>query len=174
MISAARSRDIRFLLVVQSQSSLKQRYAEEAETIISNCNNWIFFTSRELSLLHELSELCGTQKNHMPNISVYDLQHLSKERREALVLAGRLKPAKVNMLDIDKFGDRSYILLDHKQHNRLPREKLTFALREDITKKYTLPCLPIRTKKAAPLPPAGPPPRLRQTNQRSEYGYAQC
>lgn len=136
MISAARSRDIRFLLVVQSQSSLKQRYSDEAETIISNCTNWIFFTSRELSLLKELSELCGTQKNQMPNISVYDLQHLSKERREALVLSGRFKPAKVNMLDIDKFGDRSYILLEHEHRERLHREKLSFDLREDIKSKY--------------------------------------
>lgn len=70
MISAARSRDIKFLLIVQSQSSLKQRYGEEADTIISNCTNWIFFTSRELGLLRELSELCGMQKNRIPNISV--------------------------------------------------------------------------------------------------------
>lgn len=136
MISAARSRDIRFLLVVQSQSSLKQRYSNEAETIISNCTNWIFFTSRELSLLKELSELCGTQKNQKPNISVYDLQHLSKERREALVLCGRLKPAIVNMLDIDYFGDRTYNLLEHEQRARLIREKLNFELREDIKDKY--------------------------------------
>lgn len=141
MISAARSRDIRFLLVVQSQSSLKQRYADEAETIISNCTNWIFFTSRELGLLRELSELCGTQKNHMPNISVYDLQHLSKERREAIVLAGRLKPCKVSMLDIDRFGDRSYILLEHEKRERMKRNHLTFELSEDIKKKY-IPQLP--------------------------------
>lgn len=137
MISAARSRDIRFLLVVQSQSSLKQRYAEEAETIISNCTNWIFFTSRELSLLKDLSELCGMQRNGLPNISVYDLQHLSKERREALVLSGRFKPAKVNMLDIDKFGDRTYTLLEHEHRERLEREILTFDLHEDIKSKYT-------------------------------------
>jgi type IV secretory pathway TraG/TraD family ATPase VirD4 len=141
MISAARSRDIRFLLVVQSQSSLKQRYADEAETIISNCTNWIFFTSRELGLLRELSELCGTQKNHMPNISVYDLQHLSKERRESIVLAGRLKPCKVSMLDIDRFGDRSYILLEHEKRERMKRNHLTFELSEDIKKKY-IPQLP--------------------------------
>lgn len=136
MISAARSRNIRFLLVVQSLSSLKQRYNDEAETIISNCTNWIFFTSRELNLLKELSELCGMQKNHMPNISVYELQHLSKERREALVLSGRLKPAKVNMLDIDCFGDRTYTVLEHEQCERIKREKLNFELREDIRSKY--------------------------------------
>lgn len=141
MISAARSRNIRFLLVVQSQSSLKQRYAEEAETIISNCTNWIFFTSRELGLLRELSELCGTQKNHMPNISIYDLQHLSKDRREALILSGRLKPCKVSMLDIDRFGDRSYILLEHEKRERMERNRLSFELKEEIKNKY-IPQLP--------------------------------
>jgi len=138
MISAARSRDIKFLLVVQSQSSMKQRYGEEAETIFSNCTNWIFFTSRELSLLKELSELCGMQRSGLPNISIYDLQHFSKERREALMLAGRLKPAKVNMLDIDKFGDKSYTVLNHEQRERMERLKLDFELRPDIKEKYTV------------------------------------
>lgn len=138
MISAARSRDIKFLLVVQSQSSMKQRYGEEAETIFSNCTNWIFFTSRELSLLKELSELCGMQRSGLPNISIYDLQHFSKERREALMLAGRLKPAKVNMLDIDKFGDKSYTVLSHEQRERMERLKLDFELRPDIKEKYTV------------------------------------
>lgn len=136
MISAARSRDIRFLLIVQSQSSLKQRYGEEAETIVSNCTNWIFFTSRELSLLKELSDLCGIQRNHMPNISVYDLQHFSKEKREALLLCGRLKPAKVVTLDIDRFGDKKYLQKDHEKRERMERKKLTFELSEEIKKKY--------------------------------------
>ena len=94
MISAARSRNIRFLLVIQSLHQLKQRYGAEAETIISNCNNWIFFTSRELELLQTLSTLCGTKNNAQPLISVFDLQHFDKSRYEALVLAGRLKPKK--------------------------------------------------------------------------------
>ena len=146
MISAARSRDIKFLLVVQSQSSLKQRYAEEADTIISNCTNWIFYTSRELELLKELSELSGMQKNNTPNISVYDLQHLSKEHREALVLSGRLKPALVTMIDIDQFGDKTYVLLSHEKRERMEREKLTFELKETIKSKYEtqLPINPFR------------------------------
>lgn len=142
MISAARSRDIKFLLVVQSQASLKRRYNEEAETIFSNCTNWIFFTSRELGLLKELSELCGTQRSGTPNISIYDLQHFSKERREALVLSGRLKPAKVNMLDIDKFGDKSYVELEHEQHARLERQILDFKLNNEILEKHIVPVPP--------------------------------
>ena len=137
MISAARSRDIRFLLVVQSKSSLKQRYEEEADTIIANCSNWIFFTSRELELLKELSELCGMQKNRMPNISVYDLQHFSKRDREALVLCDRCKPLKVNMLDIDMFGDkRAIVFKEHDVRIRKERTILDFELMDSIKEKY--------------------------------------
>lgn len=142
MISAARSRDIRFLLVVQSKAALERRYGEDAETILSNCTNWIFFTSRELPLLRELSELCGVQTNGKPNITIYDLQHFSKTRREALILSGRMKPAKVQMLDIDQFGSQSYIQLEHALHDRTDRQKLDFELRDDIRTKYPDPLSP--------------------------------
>lgn len=129
MITAARSRDIRFLLIVQSQSSLKRKYKEDADTIIGNCSNWIFFTSRELGLLRELSELCGTQKGgHTPNISTYELQHFSKDKREALVLCGRHKPAKVNMIDIDNhhLSGGSYSILKIATSDRKERKTLSF------------------------------------------------
>ena len=130
MITAARSRDIRFLLVVQSQSSLKRKYKEDADTIIGNCTNWIFFTSRELGLLRELSELCGMQRNNLPNISTYELQHLSKDNREALLLCGRYKPAKVAMIDIDNrvFSGASYSVLEMPTGDRMERKSLSFAL----------------------------------------------
>ena len=134
MITAARSRDIRFLLVVQSQSSLKRRYKEEAETIISNCSNWIFFTSRELSLLRELSELCGMQKNnHTPNISTYELQHFSKSKREALLLCGRYKPAKVTMIDIDNYllSGKSYDVMRMPVSARQERKVLSFEFQSE-------------------------------------------
>ena len=134
MITAARSRDIRFLLVVQSQSSLKYRYKEEAETIISNCSNWIFFTSRELSLLRDISELCGMQKNnHTPNISTYELQHFSKSKREALLLCGRQKPAKVTMIDIDNylFSGKSYDIMQMPVSARQERKVLHFELQSE-------------------------------------------
>ncbi len=112
MISAARSRDIRFLLVAQSKHQLIQRYGEdEAQTIIANATNMIFLTSRELPLLKDISELCGETGNHTPRVSVYELQHFTKEKCEALVLCGRLEPAIVNLLDIDSFGETSYRVL---------------------------------------------------------------
>ena len=139
IISAARSRDIRFVLAVQGMHQLTQRYGGEAETIKSNCGNWIFLTSRELGLLQEISDLCGRQRNHQPNLTVYDLQHFSKERSEALVLCGRLKPAKVNLLDIDQFGDQKYVILDFEKGSRSRRERLSFELSREIRRRVTVP-----------------------------------
>ena len=125
LISAARSRDIRFILSVQGKHQLIKRYGDEAETIKSNCANWIYLTSREYSLLKELSDLCGEQRNRTPNLSIYDLQHFNKDRCEALVLCGRMKPALVNLLDIDRFGDRGETL-DFEKFPRQPRFNIDF------------------------------------------------
>ena len=135
LISAARSRDIRFILAVQGKHQLIKRYGDEAETIKSNCLNWIYLTSREIDLLREISELCGVQRNHMPNLSVYDLQHFSKEKCEALVICGRLKPAIVNLLDIDRFGEQKYTIPDFERLPRRPRQTSAFELSESIQKR---------------------------------------
>lgn len=104
MIAAARSRNIRFSIVCQSKNQLIRRYKEEAATITANCTNWIFFTSRELELLRELSELCGQKHDRTPSVSVYDLQQLDKDKNQALAFYGRMKPCIVNFLEIDAFG----------------------------------------------------------------------
>lgn len=132
LISAARSRDIRFILAVQGKHQLIKRYGNEAETIKSNCANWIFLTSREYDLLKEISDLCGEQRNHQPNLSVFDLQHFSKEKSEALVLCGRLKPAKVQLLDIDRFGDKEYTIPDFERIPRKKRPAISFQLSDEI------------------------------------------
>lgn len=109
MVTAARSRNIRFTLVIQSKHQLIQRYKDETDTIQTNCNNWIFLTSRELQLLEELSSLCGKtlEDNPQPVLSVSDLQRLDKDRGEALLLCGRAKPCVTRLADIDVYdGNR--------------------------------------------------------------------
>ena len=107
MISAARSRNMRFYLVVQSKHQLKRKYKEDAETIKGNCDNWMFLTSRELELLQELSNLCGTIKTangrERALISVSELQRLNKERGEVLILHGRNYPFISRLPDIDDY-----------------------------------------------------------------------
>lgn len=93
MIAASRSRNIRFILIVQSKHQLKQRYGEETDTIMSNCSNWMFLASREIQLLQEISELSGTTgTNYQPLVSMSRLQHLDKEKGECLVFCGRKYP----------------------------------------------------------------------------------
>lgn len=104
MISASRSRNIRFLLVVQSKHQLKQRYEAEADTIMSNCINWIFLTSRETDLLREISELGGVTGDKGERlISISWLQHLDKEKGECLIFNGRKNPYVASLPDIDVY-----------------------------------------------------------------------
>lgn len=105
MITAARSRNIRFNLFLQSKQQLRLRYEEDCDTILSNCENWVFLTSRELEFLREVSELCGEcgSGSQKPILSVSDLQRLDKSSGEALILSGRNKPLITHLADIDLF-----------------------------------------------------------------------
>lgn len=107
MISAARSRNMRFYLVAQGLHQLRSRYGEDAETIKGNCDNWVFLTSKELSLLNEISELCGsvyTSDNRCRRlISVSELQRLDKEKGEALIMHSRQYPIITEIADIDMY-----------------------------------------------------------------------
>ena len=105
MITAARSRNIRFNLFLQSKKQLYLRYNEECDTIMSNCENWIFLSSREVDFLKELSELCGEGGNKRNLLSVSDLQKLNKEKGQALILTGRNKPYITCLPDIDFYDD---------------------------------------------------------------------
>lgn len=111
MITASRSRNIRFMLVIQSKHQLKQRYAEEAETIMSNCSNWLFLTSRETELLREISELGGVaSSSREPLISVSRLQHLDKEAGECLIFSGRKYPYFSYLPDIEEYDGNEYAI----------------------------------------------------------------
>ncbi len=108
MISAARSRNIRFFLILQSMHQIKQKYRDEAHTIKGNCENWVFLSSKEIELLQEISNLCGnihihegTEIRTQPLISISQLQRLDKERGEALIFCGRQYPFITEMADID-------------------------------------------------------------------------
>lgn len=108
MITAARSRNIRFNIFVQSKHQLEIRYEKEAETIQANCGNWIFLSSRELKLLDELSRLCGPEHKDRPNVpqvSITLMQQLDKHQGEALVLSGRMKPHIAKLFDINDYDD---------------------------------------------------------------------
>lgn len=134
MITAARSRNIRFTLIVQSKHQLIQRYKEETDTIQSNCTNWIFITSRELKLLEEISTLCGTKSGNKPLISISALQHFDKDKGEVLVMSGRLKPIRTSLPDIDKY-DRG--VFKSLEFNNVIRQKIEPIDYSNLNSKYT-------------------------------------
>lgn len=107
MISAARSRNMRYFLVAQSKHQLVGKYGEDADTIKGNCDNWVFLTSKELDLLNEISELCGSVRDHngleRRLISVSELQRLDKEKGEALIMHARQYPIITEMADISDY-----------------------------------------------------------------------
>lgn len=109
MITAARSRNIRFYLVVQSMHQLVKRYGEDAETIKGNCENWVFLASKELNLLEELSKMCGDTRTYEPHeikrplITVSELQKLKKEKGEALLFYARHYPYVTHLPDISEY-----------------------------------------------------------------------
>jgi type IV secretion system protein VirD4 len=100
MISAARSRNMRFFLMAQGMHQLQHKYYKDAETIKGNCDNWVFLTSREHALLQEISIMCGVisysdlegERKIRSLISMSELQRLKKENGEALILHGRHYP----------------------------------------------------------------------------------
>ncbi len=107
MISAARSRNMRFFLVAQSLHQLRGKYKEDADTIKGNCDNWVFLTSKEYELLKEISDLCGSihldDRSTRPLISVSELQRLDKKKGEALILHSRQYPVITEIPDIDSY-----------------------------------------------------------------------
>ena len=107
MISAARSRNMRYFLVAQSLHQLVSRYKEDANTIKGNCDNWVFLTSKELELLEEISSLCGSYRTPDGTvrrlISVSELQRLDKNKGEALIMHSRQYPVISEIADIDQY-----------------------------------------------------------------------
>lgn len=124
-LAAGRSRNLRFILCLQSKNQLVHTYKENAQTITANCTNWIYLFSRELELLKDISALCGERKDHTPNLSVYDLQQLDKEKNQVLLLSARCKPAIVNLLDISGYAP-AYPVLPIKTPTRGVRISLDF------------------------------------------------
>lgn len=147
MISAARSRNIKFHLIIQGLYQLNSKYgADNAHTIKGNCGNWAFLTSRELPLLQEISDLCGQDALTGERlITVSQLQRLNKERGEVLLLLGRQSPYIAHLADISEYvrpgsgAARDYPIIEP---GRL--ETLTF---DEILSGPVLPTLLKRTEK---------------------------
>ena len=104
MVSAARSRDIRFTFIIQNFAQLNDVYGEEvAQVIKGNCGNLIYLISTELKALEEISKMCGEVKSKekdktasTPLVTVSDLQKL--KLGEAIIIRLRMNPFKTKYM----------------------------------------------------------------------------
>lgn len=126
MITASRSRNIRFTLFIQSKHQLTQRYEGEAETILTNCSNWVFLTSREIEFLEEVSKLCGNRNDGKPVLPAAMLQRLSKEDGEVLLIVGRERPFIATLPDIKYYDNDKYEQLSNVLRTRTHILQLAF------------------------------------------------
>lgn len=102
MVTAARSRHIRFNFIIQNFAQLTKVYGkEDAETIKGNCNI-LYLISSELQALEELSKMCGEVKSKekektssTPLVTVSDLQRMSMG--EVIWLRLRMMPFKTKL-----------------------------------------------------------------------------
>ncbi len=160
MVTAARSRAIRFTFIIQNFAQLNDVYGkEQAETIRSNCGNIIYLITTELAALEEISKLCGEVKSKekdktasTPLITVSDLQKL--QMFEVIILRSRLNPFRTKMtpsFEIDwghEFGNgklvererRKVELFDIKEFVKVQkRNKLFEALDNNNAKNNSEP-----------------------------------
>lgn len=138
MVTAARSRQIRFTFIIQNFAQLNEVYGkEDAETIRSNCGNLIYILTTELAALEEISKLCGEVKSKKddkteshPLISVSDLQKM--KMNEVIILRSRMHPFKTQLaqaFNID-WGDKEYGKAEF--HHRDKKEINLFDVKEFV------------------------------------------
>lgn len=141
MITAARSRQVRFTMIIQNFAQLTQVYGKEnAETIKGNCGNIIYLISTELAALEEISKLCGEVKSKKddktastPLVTVSDLQRM--KQFDQIVLRMRMQPFKTSFTPDFKidWGNQQYPKMTYPEREKRPVQ--VFDVREFVKEK---------------------------------------
>ena len=61
LMATIRSRGISASLILQAQSQLKSLYKDDAETLIGNCDSYLYLGGREPTTLRELNQFLGKE-----------------------------------------------------------------------------------------------------------------
>lgn len=145
MMTAARSRGIRFTIVCQSVEQLRKNYStDEANTISSNCKVWIYMNSRDYDFLTRLQNLVGNYSspysgNTHPLLSISDLQKMPLG--EVLILNNCCGPYIGHLEDFTSydfgFSSSKNSLGRPKPRKVFERPRVTIEeLGTDVVKKY--------------------------------------
>lgn len=99
IISTARARNISFMLVCQSVQQLRMDYHEDAQTIISNCDNLVFMGTNDVETAKEFSVRL--------DIPICDI--LSQKRGRIYIFRAGEKPIEDNRYDYRKHQSYKYL-----------------------------------------------------------------
>ena len=144
MVTAARSRNIRFNFIIQNFAQLDSVYGkEDSQTIRGNCGNLVYLISTELNGLEEISKLCGEVKSKekdktasTPLVTISDLQRMDKW--SVIVLRLRKMPFKTKLTPNFKLEEKNawgkkYPKASYPQ--RKIKEIKVFDIKEFVNKK---------------------------------------
>ena len=143
MVTAARSRHIRFTFIIQNFAQLTKVYGkEDAETIKGNCNI-LYLISSELQALEELSKMCGEVKSKekektssTPLVTVSDLQRMPMG--QVIWLRLRMMPFKTKLTPNWKMTEMNSWHESYGKAKYITREKKEvqlFDIREFMKQK---------------------------------------
>lgn len=186
MITAARSRQIRFTMIIQNFAQLKQVYgADNAETIKGNCGNLIYLISTELAALEEISKLCGEVKSKKddktastPLVTVSDLQRM--KQFDQIVLRMRMQPFKTSFTPDFKIDwGRKYGPIEYPEREKKP--VAVFDVREFVKEKRQQKIKEMMANGGSPNPTGGMMPNMNiaypgmppMSNQNSDFSSHQ-
>lgn len=138
MVSAARSRDIRFTFIIQNFAQLNDVYGDNvAEIIKGNCGNIVYLISTEMKALEEISKMCGEVKvtdekdknATRPLITITDLQKM--KLFEAIIIRLRTSPFRTK-LEPDFKMEWGIERREEEYPTRAKREVQIFDLKEFV------------------------------------------
>lgn len=153
MVSAARSRDIRFTFIIQNFAQLNDVYGDNvAEIIKGNCGNLVYLISTEMKALEEISKMCGEVKvtddkdknATRPLITVTDLQKM--KLFEAIIKRLRTDPFRTK-LEPDFKMEWGIERKEEPYPSRIKQEVEIFDLKKFVTEE--------KSKKMANVKPTG-------------------
>ena len=148
MVTAARSRHIKFTFIIQNFAQLDKTYGkEDAQTIRGNCINTIYLLTGELSALEEISKLCGDKivrvgkdkkEETRPLVTISELQRMKPD--EYILVRHRCPPYKGKLkMDYNSdfgFGVGSTLYgVDVEYPERQMGEVKTFSVKDFVKKK---------------------------------------
>ena len=143
LVSAARSRNMRFHFVLQSAAQLSNVYGNELrEVILDNCDTWVYMGSRGLDFLKRISDLTGEVQLESgrvrPLMSVEKLQHLEtrETETETLVFLSSLKPFVAPLKDVGQYEKPAEPV--QETHVKEPVERKVFDLEQAIKEQGML------------------------------------